>query len=39
MNYVLWYFGFVQICIYVIVNKIIGAFRGLRLKEQRGDSK
>lgn len=39
MNYVLWYFGFVQICIYVIVNKIIGAFRWLRLKEQRGDSK
>lgn len=22
MNYVLWYFGFVQICIYVIVNKL-----------------
>jgi len=22
MNYVLWYFGFIQICIYIIVNKI-----------------
>lgn len=25
MNYVLWYFGFVQICFYVIVNKAIAA--------------
>lgn len=23
MNYVLWYFGFVQICFYIIINKII----------------
>lgn len=23
LNYVLWYFGFVQICLYIIVNKII----------------
>lgn len=23
INYVLWYFGFVQICIYIIVNKVI----------------
>lgn len=27
MNYVLWYFGFVQICIYIIVKNILVAFR------------
>lgn len=26
MNYVMWYFGFVQICFYIIVNKIIEIF-------------
>lgn len=27
MNYVLWYFGYVQICLYIIVNKIGSVFR------------
>ncbi len=27
MNYVLWYFGFVQICIYTIVHKVVCFFR------------
>ena len=27
MNYVLWYFGYVQICLYIIVNKIVEVFR------------
>lgn len=26
INYVLWYFGFVQICIYIIVSRIVGCF-------------
>lgn len=26
MNYVLWYFGFVQTCLYIIVRKLIGTF-------------
>lgn len=30
MNYVLWYFGFVQICFYVIANKLAGAYRKIR---------
>lgn len=32
MNFVLWYFGFVQICFYVIIEKIIRVFQG-RIKE------
>ena len=28
MNYVLWYFGFVQTCFYVIVNKIVNVING-----------
>lgn len=31
MNYVLWYFGFVQICFYIIINRFIG------LLNRRGD--
>lgn len=27
MNYVLWYFGFVQTCFYIIVNKAVGLLR------------
>lgn len=27
MNYVLWYFGYVQICFYIIVNKIVEAVK------------
>lgn len=27
MNYVLWYFGFVQICFYVILEEVIGFFK------------
>ena len=30
MNYVLWYFGYVQICLYVIVNEVVRALRGLK---------
>lgn len=30
MNYVLWYFGFVQICFYIIINKILEAFRNVK---------
>lgn len=33
MNYVLWYFGFVQICFYIIVNKIIECFQFSGYKE------
>ena len=33
MNYVVWYFGFVQICIYIIVGRIVQA----RLKIKRGE--
>ncbi len=36
MNYVLWYFGFVQTCLYIIVNKITEAFRSVELKK-KGD--
>lgn len=28
MNYVLWYFGFVQICFYIIINKIVVLIKG-----------
>ena len=31
MNFVLWYMGYVQICFYVIVDKIIKAFRGRKV--------
>ena len=39
MNYVLWYFGFVQICFYIIVNKIVSAIRlrGKLIKEQENE--
>lgn len=30
MNYVLWYFGFVQTCFYVIVNKVVDVYRNLQ---------
>lgn len=33
MNYVLWYFGFVQICFYIIVDKIVCAFRNMNIKK------
>ena len=33
MNYVLWYFGFVQICFYIIVDKIVCVFRGVDIKK------
>lgn len=30
MNYVLWYFGYVQTCLYVIVNEVVRILRGLK---------
>jgi hypothetical protein len=36
MNYVMWYFGFVQICLYIIVNAIVQAYK--RLECEREDS-
>ncbi len=36
MNYVLWYFGYVQICLYIIVNKIRETFSNVELKK-KGD--
>lgn len=36
MNYVLWYFGFVQTCLYIIVNKIRETFSNVELKK-KGD--
>jgi len=34
LNYVLWYFGFVQICLYVIVDKIYLIYKKiLEIKE------
>lgn len=27
MNYVLWYFGFVQICFYIIISKVVSCFK------------
>lgn len=33
MNYVLWYFGFVQICLYVIVKKIISSVGNLNYRK------
>lgn len=34
MNYVLWYFGFVQICIYIIINRCVYSIRG-KVNEQQ----
>jgi len=31
MNYVMWYFGFVQICLYIIADKICECFRTVAL--------
>lgn len=33
MNYVLWYFGFIQICFYIIVNKVVSVFNNVEKKE------
>lgn len=34
MNYVLWYFGYVQICLYIIVNKVVSLYKNLvRVRE------
>lgn len=30
MNYVLWYFGFIQICLYIIVNRIVKAYNNIQ---------
>ncbi len=38
MNFVLWYFGFVQICIYIILNKFIEAYKNLSIK-RKGESR
>lgn len=35
MNYVLWYFGYVQICIYILINKIVEVYRNI-VKGTRG---
>lgn len=35
MNYVLWYFGFIQICFYIIVNKIVQAFKSAKEKNYK----
>lgn len=32
MNYVLWYFGFVQICVYVPVKKVIDAYKVISVR-------
>ena len=32
INYVLWYFGFIQICIYIIVNKIVEAYKSIGVR-------
>lgn len=37
MNYVLWYFGYVQICLYIIINKIIETFRNMKQKAYEGE--
>lgn len=34
MNYVLWYFGFIQICFYMIVDKIVSAFKRMSQKTE-----
>lgn len=34
MNFVLWYFGFVQICFYVIINKIIELYNNRKDEKQ-----
>ena len=33
MNYVLWYFGYIQICFYIIVNKIVSEFKSLQREQ------
>lgn len=35
MNYVLWYFGFVQICLYVIVNKFLESYKNCFPKKKK----
>ncbi len=32
INFVIWYFGFVQICFYIIVSRIIGTVKALRIE-------
>lgn len=34
MNYVMWYFGFVQICLYICVNKLVEAYKNLKGDER-----
>lgn len=36
MNYVLWYFGFIQICFYIIVNKIVVVCKSIRDSKETG---
>ncbi len=36
MNYVLWYFGFVQICFYIICERIVRIFFDCRSEKDRG---
>jgi len=36
INFVIWYFGFVQICFYIIVNRIAGAFKALSKERTAG---
>lgn len=35
INFVLWYFGFVQISLYVIVNKIVEAYKNIAIRTRR----
>lgn len=35
MNYVLWYFGYIQVCFYIVINKVIGYIKGKQSIEQR----
>lgn len=35
MNYVLWYFGFVQICFYIIADRIVSAFKSRKKEEEQ----
>lgn len=39
MNYVLWYFGFVQVCFYIIINKIVSVMRlrGKAIEDQENE--
>lgn len=34
MNYVLWYFGFIQVCVYTIVNKIISCIKSISTRNK-----